>query len=60
MIDSLALEYGFGKIDLIDYGLNQYIYKNEEKNNLKENEIIKAKKIYLKIFSIILAQFNAY
>ncbi len=44
MIDSLALEYGFGKIDLIDYGLNQYIYKNGEKNNLKENEIIKTKK----------------
>ena len=44
IIDSLALNYGFGKKDLIDYGLNQYIYKNEEKNNLKENEIIKAKK----------------
>ena len=44
MIDSLALDYGFGKKDLIDYGLNQYIYKIKEKNNLKENEIINAKK----------------
>ena len=51
VIDSLALNYGFGKKDLIDYGLNQYIYKIGEKNNLKENEIINAKN---KLFEDIL------
>ena len=42
LIDNMALKYGFGKKDLIDYGLNEYIlniFKRFKNNDLKNNKL---------------------
>ena len=42
IIDNMALKYGFGKKDLIDYGLNKhisYIFKENKNNDLKNNKL---------------------
>ena len=39
-INNIALNYGFGKRDLNDYGLNEYIYKKKENNNSKDEELV--------------------
>ena len=42
LIDNMALRYGFGKKDLIDYGLNKhisYIFKENKNNDLKNNKL---------------------
>ena len=51
IINNIALKYGFGKKDLFDYGLNEYIYQKNENNNLKDEELAKK---YRKLFEDIL------
>ncbi len=51
IINNIALKYGFGKKDLFDYNLNEYIYQKNENNNLKDEEL---KKKYRKLFEDIL------
>ena len=51
IINDIALKYGFGKKDLFDYGLNEYIYQKNENNNLKDEELAKK---YRKLFEDIL------
>ena len=50
-ISHISLKYGFGKKDLIDYGLNEYIFKENEYNKLK-GEVLEKK--YQNIFKDIL------
>ena len=54
MIGNIAIKYGFGEQDIINYGLEEYIYGSENNNeNFEEKNEKKVKKLFTKLMYYI-------